>query len=106
MKKIFMKTLALLSAFAVFGASSCGGDSQPAGTASAPVSDNTQSESQDSSLTYPVTVITGYSTNEEDPRGVVLKSSRKPSKRKQTAMLSSRYTLPESWAVTATSSRA
>lgn len=73
MKKIFMTTLALLSAFAVFGASSCGGDSQPAGTASAPVSDNTQSESQDSSLTYPVTVITGYSTNEEDPRGVVLK---------------------------------
>ena len=71
MKYTLKKTVALLSVLAMLAASSCGNDNTPAATAPAPADpSNTASES---SLTYPVTIIAGYSTSEEDPRGVVLK---------------------------------
>ncbi len=72
MKNNLRKAAALFSVIAVCALSSCGNESKPAGTA-APVSSAAPAETAESSLSYPVTVIAGYSTSEEDPRGIVLK---------------------------------
>lgn len=72
MKYTLRKSIALLSVLAMLAASACDGGNKPADTTPAPAAD-TQAAASESSLTYPVTIIAGYSTNEEDPRGVVLK---------------------------------
>ncbi len=71
MKYTLKKSIALLSVLAMLTASACDSGSKPAESA-APAAPAEQSAASESSLTYPVTIIAGYSTNEEDPRGVVL----------------------------------
>ncbi len=68
MKSVFKKAAAMFTLTTVLAASSCG--NTPAATTPAQTA---APAAQQSGLTYPVTIVAGYSTNEEDPRGVVLK---------------------------------
>ena len=63
-------TAAVIAVFAAF-AGSCGTSNPPAATTAASESaDTTAASTVD--ITYPVTIRTGYSTGESDPRGIVL----------------------------------
>ena len=73
MKKIFKLTAAVLSAVSILAVASCGNSSSQTTTTAAPAQTPATTAAPESSLTYPVTIIAGYSTNEEDPRGIVLK---------------------------------
>ena len=69
MKTFIKRTAALLTVSAMLALSSCG--STPVSTA--PAQTAAPEPAAQSGLTYPVTIKAGYSTSEEDPRGIVLK---------------------------------
>lgn len=73
MKFSVKKTAAVLSALALLVVSSCSGDNNAQSSGNNAADTTASVTAPESSLTYPVTIIAGYSTNEEDPRGVVLK---------------------------------
>ncbi|MCR4780468.1 MAG: TRAP transporter substrate-binding protein [Ruminiclostridium sp.] len=73
MRSAIKKAAALFSAAAILALSACSGTpaTTTAATTAAPQTpDNTASVPE---LTYPLTITAGYSTSEEDPRGIVLK---------------------------------
>ena len=73
--KLKILTIALLCAFTAITASGCGGTqaqtSAPAAT-SAPTTDTGAVSAAEKDAIYPLTIVTGYSTAENDPRGIVL----------------------------------
>ncbi|MBQ5417551.1 MAG: TRAP transporter substrate-binding protein [Oscillospiraceae bacterium] len=78
MDKIFNKTAAAALSLCILTAlTGCGGSSSPAQTApfteSPAETSAAETEAKAPEITYPVTIRAGYSTNEDDPRGVVLK---------------------------------
>ena len=65
---------ALLAVFTVV-CTSCGNQNAPSqSTTAAPKPADTSAAAPSGSITFPVTIKAGYSTSEEDPRGIVLKA--------------------------------
>ena len=72
-KNTLKMTAALLAACTLLTATGCGGTQQQTTTA-APAETTTSAPAPAADeLQYPVTIIAGYSTSEEDPRGIVLR---------------------------------
>ena len=69
MKKLSVISLSLAALLAL---SSCSGSEQKTSAASAQAAASTQSSTEESSLSYPVTITVGYSTAEDDPRGIAI----------------------------------
>jgi len=73
MKSFIKKAAVITAVMGMVAVSSCGNNGgTTADTAAAPASD-TDTAMSESSLTYPITIKAGYSTSEEDPRGIALK---------------------------------
>ncbi len=68
---------AAMAAVCAVSLASCGNNSTGAsGTTSSAEQTSKPAEEINSQLTYPVTIVAGYSTNEDDPRGIVLKKMK------------------------------